>query len=231
MFTSQASAKAEAGGVSSRNSAMPGSSWALPPSECLIGKKLVDVEGSVCHKCYAARTEKMYPSARQGWGENYLKATRMIAEHPERWAQAMTFQIKWQAKTNAEPYHRWFDAGDLQSVEMLKAIAKVCEQTPEIHHWLPTRELKIVLDWLKAGGKVPANLVIRVSSTMVGDKPRAAAFTSTVHRKGEPHYGHACPKATPEHRAANFKNPGKPYCADCRACWDPSVPNVSYPLH
>ena len=39
-----------------------------------------------------------------------------------------------------EPYHRWFDAGDLADVAMLKAIVRVCELTPTIKHWLPTRE-------------------------------------------------------------------------------------------
>jgi hypothetical protein len=229
LYTSQAKAKQEAGGVSSRNSKMPGSSWAISPSKCGVGSKLTAVKGSVCHKCYAMKSEAMYPSVKQGWGENYLKATSMIANHPERWAQAMAFQVKHQAKKNAEPYHRWFDAGDLQSVEMLRAIVLVCELTPDVMHWIPTRESKIVADWRKAGGVEPRNLVIRISSTMIDDKPRNAPNTSTVHSKNSKLYvGHACPSSSKRHRASNG---GKPSCFDCRACWDKSVPNVSYPLH
>jgi hypothetical protein len=228
-FTSQAAAKNEAGGISSRNSKMPGSSYALPPSKCLVGAKLAEVEGSVCHKCYAVKSERMYPSVRQGWGENYLKATTMIATHPERWAQAMAFQIKHQAKKNGEAFHRWFDAGDLQSVEMMAAIVFVCLMTPDIKHWLPTREAAIVLAWRKAGGIEPDNLVIRISSTMVGDKPRNAPNTSTVHEHGKEHAGHECPSDTPKHR--KMSKDGKANCGKCRACWDKSVPNVSYPLH
>jgi hypothetical protein len=170
----------------------------------------------------------MYPSVKKGWMDNYLRATTMIASMPEKWAAAMAFQVQHQAKKNGEDYHRWFDAGDLQSVEMLAAIVLVCLLTPHIKHWLPTREAKIVADWRKAGGVEPANLIIRISSTMIGDAPRNASHTSTVHRKGSAHAGHACPSTSERHRAANG---GKPGCHDCRACWDKAVPNVSYPLH
>jgi hypothetical protein len=227
-FTSQASAKSAAGGISSRNSKMPGSSWAISPSLCKAGSKLATVEGSVCHKCYAMKSEAMYPSVRQGWADNYLKASTMIASQPDRWAVAMAYQIRHHAKKSGQPYHRWFDAGDLQDVAMLVAIVKACELTPEINHWLPTREAKVVADWRKAGGVEPANLVIRLSSTMVGDGPRKASHTSTVHRKGQPVDGHACPSQSDRHRNANG---GKAFCHDCRACWSRAVTNVSYGLH
>ena len=35
------------------------------------------------------------------------------------------------------------DSGDLQSLEMLEAIAEVARQTPEVKHWLPTKEYGI----------------------------------------------------------------------------------------
>jgi hypothetical protein len=230
-ITTLVSAKAEAGNVGDRNSKMPGSSWAIPTTTCKIGSKLADVLGSVCHGCYAKKSERMYPSVRQGWGDNYLKATRMIAEHPDRWAAAMAFQVKHLATKSGEPWHRWFDSGDLQSVEMLAALVLVCKLTPDIRHWLPTREAGIVKQWRAAGGRVPSNLVIRLSSTMVGDPPRNAPNTSTVHRHGEQHFGHECPSTSKKHRRLNKKNPGKPFCGPCRACWDSNVSNVSYPLH
>jgi hypothetical protein len=168
----------------------------------------------------------MYTSVRKGWGENYLKSTKMIATAPEKWADAMAFQISWHCRKLAENYHRWFDAGDLSSIEMLEAIVLVCEKTPHIKHWLPTREAKIVAQWRKQGGVEPANLVIRQSSTMIGDKPKRAPNTSTVHVKGTfdaAVYGRDCPKANHTH-ATNS-------CENCRACWDKSIPNVSYQFH
>jgi len=224
-YTSLQSAKAAAGGVSSRNSKMPGSSFALSPTKCKVGSKLAKVPGSVCAKCYAMTSERMYPSVRQGWLSNYLAATKMIEENPAQWAAAMAFQITRHALKSGEPYHRWFDAGDLQSVAMLDAIKMACALTPHIKHWLPTRELSFV----KASKRpVPKNLVVRISSTMIGDKPRNAPNTSTVHSHGQAFAGRSCPSTTAEHRAANG---GKPGCADCRACWSKRVKNVSYPLH
>lgn len=226
---SQASAKAMAGGVSSRNSKMPGSSFALPPSKCRIGGKLSDVAGSVCDKCYAKKSEAMYPSVRQGWGANYLSATTMIALQPMQWAKAMAFQVLHHAKKNNENYHRWFDAGDLDSVAMLVAIVETVKLTPTIQHWLPTREASFVKAWRDAGGVEPSNLVIRISSTMVDDGPRNHSHTSTVHHKDKAHTGHACPSTSAEHRA--MRPDGKANCGNCRACWSRDVPNVSYPLH
>lgn len=218
----------EFGSIGTRNSKMPGTAFALPPSKCQIGQKLARVDGSVCAGCYAVKTERMYTSARKGWADNYLKAEKLIATRPAQWAAAMAFQIRWHLKRLGEDCHRWFDAGDLQSVDMLRAIVLVCEQTPEIRHWLPTREAGIVAAWRKAGGSEPANLVIRISSTMVGDAPRKAPHTSTVHRPGETAFGHACPASSAKHRELND---GKSFCGPCRACWDSSVPNVSYPFH
>jgi len=230
MFTSQAKAKDFAGGISSRNRKMPGSSYALPPSLCKVGGKLADVEGSVCYKCYAAKSEAMYPSVKQGWGDNYLKATSLIANKPEQWAQAMAFQIRKQAEKSGENYHRWFDGGDLQSVAMMFAIVRTCELTPHIEHWMPSREAAIIKAWIKAGGVAPANLVIRISSTMIGDAPiKGHALTSTVHRHGLPHVGQACPSSSPEHRALREDKASN--CGTCRTCWSKEAANVSYPLH
>lgn len=214
---SLASIQAEFGRVGDTNSKMPGSSFAISPSQCKAGAKLAEIKGSVCHKCYALRIEAFRESARKGWSANYLKATRMIAERPEQWARAMAFQIERIAEKTGEPYHRWFDAGDLQSAEMFAAIVRVCELTPNIKHWLPTREAKFV----KAYGKaLPSNLVVRISSTMVDDKPIAGhAHTSTVHKLAPPS-GEVCAARTRGNQ-----------CGPCRACWDSTVPNVSYPLH
>jgi hypothetical protein len=214
-----ASAQREAGAVSIRNSKMPGSTFAVTVDKCNVGAKLALIEGSTCHKCYAAAIEKRYPSAHQGWTNNYFKATRMIAENPAGWARAMAFQVVKAAEKTGEAYHRWFDGGDVADLAMLKAIAMVCELTPQIKHWLPTREAAIVKAFLRQHD-LPVNLTIRVSATMIDDKPIAGhANTSTVHKRAA-HVGHACPA----------RHQGNA-CGDCRACWSREVKNVSYPLH
>jgi hypothetical protein len=214
-----ASAMREAGRVSLGNGKMPGSTFAVTVDQCKVGRKLAEIKGSTCYECYAKDIERYRPSVHQGWTNNYFKATRMIAERPDLWAKAMAFQIEKAADKSGERFHRWFDGGDLDSLAMLRAIVLTCELTPTIKHWLPTREAAVVKAFLKDRA-FPANLVVRVSSTMIGDKPLAYANTSTVHRKGEDFAGYACPA---RHQGNQ--------CGSCRACWSGDVPNVSYPLH
>ena len=215
-----------AGKVSVRNRAMPGPAFPLPTNRCKTGRKLATIEGSVCHGCYAVKSERMYPSVDQGHAANYLKATRMIAHAPNQWAKAMAHQISHHCQRLGQPFMRWFDSGDLQSVDMLHAIVLTCKLTPHIKHWLPTREATMVKQWRDQGGLEPVNLVIRISSTMIGDVPRKAPHTSTVHHKGTfdaGKHGRDCPKANHSHKTNS--------CEDCRTCWDKSVPNVSYQFH
>lgn len=212
---------ADAGRVSAGNSKMPGSTYAISATKCNVGGKLLNVKGSVCSRCYAIKLEKLRPSVHQGWSANYEKATNLIASAPNKWVAACVFQINRHAEKSGEAYHRWFDSGDLQSVDMLAAMCEVATQTPHIRHWLPTREAKIVKDFLAQGGIVPSNMVIRVSATMINDKPISGYVnTSTVHNKDGAPVGHVCPAQT---------QGGK--CGECRACWTTSVANVSYPLH
>ncbi len=213
-----AAAQREAGAVSIRNSKMPGSSFAVSAKRCNVGSKLAKIEGSTCHKCYALKLERIYPSVAMGWEANYVKATALIASDPERWSQWVAFQITKAAEKTGEAFHRWFDGGDLASMAMLRAIVRVCELTPTIKHWLPTREAKLIRDY---GAAFPANLIVRVSSTMIDDKPIAGhAHTSTVHTKAVKPVGQAC-------EARDRGN----VCGPCRACWNRKVKNISYPLH
>ena len=130
----------------------------------------------------------------------------------------MTFMIKrYSAKSG---YFRWFDSGDLKDIAMLEKIAMICQQTPEIEHWLPTREVKVVSDYLKIYKKFPDNLMVRVSAPMIDGLPiKSYKYTSTVNHKTKP-IGHDCP--------ARFQDNE---CRDCRACWSKDIPNVSYHKH
>jgi len=207
----------EAGKISTGNTKMPGSTFAISARACNVGGKLANLKGSVCHKCYALKLQNLRPSVNTGWTGNLDKASRMIATDPARWVAFMSFQIQKAFEKTGEPFHRWFDSGDLQSVEMLGAIAEVAKATPQIKHWLPTREGKILKDWR---GLLPNNLIIRLSSPMVDDKPIAGyVWTSTVHKHSKPD-GHVCPA----------RNQGNA-CGSCRACWSDGIGNISYPLH
>jgi hypothetical protein len=81
----------------------------------------------------------------------------------------------------------------------------------------------MVRDYVRAGGELPENLVVRVSATMIdGAPPKAWPLTSTVvsHGARDAVAGHTCPAQ----QQGNV-------CGACRACWSKDVPNVAYPVH
>ena len=189
------------GGLSAP-SKMPGPAYNLPATQCITGAKLVNVPGSVCHGCYALKGRYRFSNVRMA-----LARRLESLKHP-RWVEAMTVLIK------GEPWFRWHDSGDLQSAWHLKRIFEVCNKTPETSHWLPTREAKILK--LMAPDIIPPNLIIRMSSHMIDQQPvKFWPWTSTVSTKSK-----TCPAQDQGNQ-----------CRDCRACWNRSVSNVTYPKH
>ena len=211
------------GKVGLKNGKMPGTTFAVDSFACITGGKLRNVEGSVCSKCYSIKLQQMRPSVDVGYKRNLAKwmaCQRLGKGGIEMWISSMVFQI---LRANVDE-HRWFDGGDAQSVEMIEAIAEVARRTPDVEHWLPTKEYTIYAKYLKTNTE-PDNLIIRVSAAMLDGKPsKAFRNTSTVHKNGKP-IGFECKAKT---RTSPIS--GKlGYCGPCRACWDKDVPNVSYP--
>ena len=133
------------------------------------------------------------------------------------WVSAMTLAI---SGSEGSGFFRWFDSGDIQSLAHLKQIAQIANNLPGIQFWLPTKEYKIVSDFTKEN-ELPENLTIRISGYMIdGPAPVALSkkigvLTSTVSKTSW-----TCP-------AGNQGNK----CLSCRACWDKTVPNVTYKYH
>lgn len=203
------------GGLS-RPSKMPCYSWGIPAQSCITGSKLAQIEGTVCQQCYALKGH---------FRRNKVQAAyQRRLEHfgDPRWIEAMVKLVYWQCAETGVLYFRWFDSGDLQSVEMLRSICAVAACTPEIKHWLPTREHKIVEAYLKCE-TLPSNLTVRISAALIDGNavPCLRLPTSTVHESAPPVASVAC--------AARGSEPVN--CGTCRACWDRGVENVSYPLH
>ena len=192
-------------GSLTRTSKMPGLSYSLPAWECKTGSKLRKIKGSVCASCYALKGN--YTRYKAIKAAQYV---RLEALKKDKWIAAMVAQII------RQKYFRWHDAGDIQSMEHLYKIFRVCELTPETKHWMPTREAQFLKTiWPE---EVPKNLIIRMSSHMVDQPPvKFWPWTSTViSGQGQA----SCP-------APKQNNS----CGDCRACWDRSIANVSYGKH
>ena len=190
------------GGLS-KPSKMPGPAYNLPAYKCITGQKLAKVPGSVCHGCYALKGRYRFNNVKSAM-ERRLEALK-----DPGWVDAMIQLIK------PHKEFRWHDSGDLQSLEHLQNIFRVCRSTPGTKHWLPTREAQI-LKRVKVN-EVPRNLVIRFSSHMVDQGPVSFwPWTSTVTTDGQ----HSCPSSKQGNK-----------CLDCRACWDRDIRNISYGKH
>ena len=193
-------AKEITGGLS-KPSKMPGPAYNLPAWACITGRKLAQIPGTVCHGCYALKGRYRFSNVKSAL------ARRLEALGHPSWVKAMTVLIK------GEKFFRWHDSGDLQGVAHLKAIFKVCNNTPETRHWLPTREAR----YLPLNhDSIPKNLTIRFSSHKIDQPPvKNWPWTSTVSTRDT-----SCP--------AQLQNN---ICKNCRACWDRKISNVTYPKH
>lgn len=201
----------------SNTTKMPCASFSLPARACKTGSKLAKVKGSVCHACYAKRGNYGFPAVKNAREHNLnTLPTNDDVSAWLSWADKMIATIKAQDNSG---FFRWHDSGDIQSLRHLETLAYIAYRLPDIKFWLPTKE-KGLLSKYKTDYHLPVNLVVRLSAAMIdGDAPLAHEHTSTVHKDKTPQ-GHQCP-ASSQGGA----------CMRCRACWDSSIPNVSYSKH
>ena len=192
------------GGLSAP-SKMPGPAFNLPASQCITGSKLVKVPGSTCSGCYALKGRYRFKNVQAALNRRLEKL------HDPRWIESMVTLIK------DQPWFRWHDSGDVQSVQHLKNIFEVCKRTPGTSHWLPTREARFLS--LMDPDVVPKNLKIVLSDHMNNQAtaPSWWPYTSGVTTS---HDQVTCPAS----RQGNK-------CLDCRKCWDRGTKRVIYGKH
>jgi len=103
-------------------------------------------------------------------------------------------------------------------LRMLEMIAEIAILTPSVRHWLPTREMGIVKQFLQKHSVFPANLTVRLSAPMVGE-----GFAKRPM---------GLPMATvdvPSDSVEQCKAPAQANkCLDCSHCWDKSDVNYHY---
>ena len=191
-------------GSLSKPSKMPGHAYGLPAKECKTGGKLQKVKGSTCYGCYALKGCYVFKVVQDAQYKR-LKAIR----HP-LWVQAMAQQIN----SKKTKFFRWHDSGDVQDLKHLAKIFEVAKRSPDVQHWLPTREA-----WTeKYQDRAPENLKLIFSMPMVNQEAAGKfKFTSTVTTDPK--------KATCPAPKQNNE------CKSCRACWDKKVKNVAYLAH
>lgn len=220
-------------GVLGEPSKLPGYSYGISARLCHRGAELRKVPGSVCSGCYAFND--FYAT----WKPVQIAHARRFAglKHP-RWPDAMVRMIDHYCIPPDADWFRWHDSGDLQGVWHLELIVQVVARTPAVRHWIPTREYGYVDEFLLRGGRIPQNLVVRLSAEMIDSEPVIAERyprlahlpTSTVQSAPASSTGMVLGqgKGWIECRAVEQRDNT---CGPCRACWDGRVPNVSYPQH
>jgi hypothetical protein len=210
-------------------SKMPGASYGLDAFQCRTGSRLAPDPASTCHGCYARKN--FYRTWRPA---RIARARREAGILHAYWIEAMIAMIWHYVGAGGEPAFRWHDSGDLHGPWHLAAICAVAEATPDVRHWLPTREYDDVATFLRAGGKIPTNLTVRLSAHYIGRPVSPADLpvellglpTSTTHHKGE-----APPIRQKGAIVCHAIDSAVNMCRKCRACWDGRVTNVSYRMH
>ena len=213
MFNTVKEAWAEVGGLS-KPSKMPSYGYSLSAFKCKVGSKLREVLNSTCADCYALKGRYVFQQTQDALDRRMDK----LMNNP-LWVEAMVFLIlHYCTKTKV---FRWHDSGDLQSVQHLVKIVNIAKRTPNVRHWLPTREVKIVKIYKDLFGEFPSNLVVRISATMINGLPHNFhKHSSTVVTSEDLVVDKMCPSSKQGNK-----------CLDCRMCWDSNVKDVAYLQH
>jgi len=204
-------------------SKMPGYTTAISAHRCITGSKLAKIPGTPCFTCYARdRGNYTWPDVKASHERRFQALTNSL------WVDAMVRLISHYTDPD-DPYFRVHDAGDFQSIEHVLNWCAIARRLPNIRFWVPTQERGFIRRARNQLNKVaraysdnttnawPVNLVIRVSSTRIGQRQSSNRWpTSSV----DSHNGYRCPA---------YSQGGK--CGPCRACWDLKVPNIDYPQH
>lgn len=194
------------GGLS-RPGKMPCFGYGLPAEACRTGSVLARIAGTICSRCYAKRLRYRWPSVRTAM------ARRLASLDDPRWVEAMAVLLR------DQPYFRWHDSGDLQSVDHLHRLVQVCRATPHTLHWLPTRETAMMRAYTRSN-PLPGNLVVRLS---------AARFDAPAPERAARELG-VCVSGAGSQATCPAKRQGNA-CGPCRACWDPWQFSVTYAQH
>jgi len=239
------------GELLSKPEKMPEWSFNIPASTCKIGMHLVSMKGSNCYKCYCYKRGRYNNSIVQAC----LTRRYKFAVYNPNFIRAMSFLInlrcdgkvgamerKWYKKhgMKARDYwtvkrFRWFDSGDIQSEMMLDDICQICRNTPDVLHWLPTKEHKMVKRYIYSGKKIPDNLDLRLSSHFKS-KTSVHRVTKLARRLGL-NIGTVLPPddfAKVVHSPLSFKCPSHNQgnmCLGCTACSVKGVFNAIYEEH
>jgi hypothetical protein len=187
-------------------------SWSLQALETCPASKNKD--GSLvdaCKGCYATTGFYQFAPAKNARAHNKEDFKR------DSWVSEMVLSL------DSSRYFRWFDSGDMFSLELANKILDVMKATPWCKHWLPTRMYKFKkFHSVIAKMQALPNVVVRFSSDSVQGEIVQGDTTSTIFSEES-----QLPSNATICRA--YEHEGK--CNGCRACYSKDVQVIAYKSH
>ena len=164
-----------------------------------------------CSGCYA--TTGCY---------SFRDTKRVRIENKEAWKDPEWVPEMIRALSKSK-YFRWFDSGDVYSLELAEKIYAVMVGTPNVKHWIPTRMGKFAKFYpiLSAMARLP-NVMVRFSSDSV-----LGEYTPGLH--GSTILPSASDASDNVFVCRAYENDGK--CSGCRACYSKDIPVIGYVQH
>lgn len=127
-------------------------------------------------------------------------------------------------------YFRWFDSGDLYSLQLGEKIKNVIQRTPDVKHWIPTRmykdkNFKHILDQIN----LLPNAIVRFSNDTFNDyKGYDSVVVNNISILQNSMNIFPCPF---DFNTTNGFNIEKKTCDQCFACWDKNTKLIAYLLY
>ena len=192
-------------------------SWSLQaidtcPGSVKKGGGLVDA----CLGCYATTGNYNFPN---------VIAPRLINQEDWKrmaWVDDMVAALIVTHKATSR-FFRWFDSGDMYTIELALKIYDVMVRTPDVQHWLPTRMGKFAkFKQIIAKMMLLPNVMVRFSADSID-----GTYTKGLHGSVITPDATQIPAGTTLCRA--YEHDGK--CSGCRACYSKDVAVIAYPAH
>ena len=209
-----------------RNGTVSALVWALPsgPGHCAA---FLGSAGSVCRSCYAAQGTHWMPGALRVRASNaaWLRGRTGARPGYRRWRRMVAQLAGAIGTARYVVVHESGDFAQPWETEMWADVATLC---PSTRFWVRTRTWRLDGEWVQALRRLhqAPNVTVRLSALEVdGPAPRVVAGIRFAYEFPASRVvatdGPGCPKQ--EHGSCSR--------AGCRACWDRSVPVVTYRLH
>ena len=185
-------------------------SWSLQAIDTCPGSS--DGKGGLvdaCKGCYATTGNYRFAN---------VKAPRLFNREDWQRTEWVDDMVK---ALDSSRYFRFFDSGDMYSIDLANKILELCTRAHWVKFWIPTRmhkfdKFKPVLEALNNLD----NVVVRFSSDSVTGAVIEGLNTSTI-------FSDTLPEGATECKA--YQHEGK--CNGCRACYDKSVSVIAYKAH